>query len=868
MSEFIASSRIPIPRGFASLQSTGAIMAALGWDARVYGSVQSLVRRSAVEYLDKGRALFQQHPSAVRQICQIICDHFPDLPLYEKDWHVKAILRRYLRNAARRTKRARQASQTLPSPSSVSAECALSMLTNSPSPPAAASTNPSSPPPASTDTSSPQPASTGENQHGDSIPASRPCSPEYESASPPPSAFRVTDLLPVDKDSLYPQGNAVYRAMVRGRALWLHTDTSCLLNYVSRRTALTSNARLTPSADAPVFVEDTPCFTKVYITVTLDRVVEDIAAYVLPEMPYDAQLILGVRWLRDHNGCHDWDNVKRQVLEHFGVTSEQRPPDAPPVMLLRDVFDVLCMLLGSHLCEDQLRLPASSVVGVFESSSVLPSEIDYCIQRAGRLPSGNVATDRHELQRPTIALRNGARTASGALSALSSVCDVMFSPARLLVAPGAGWAAARRDPGFSRLGDLMDASSSRAHNCMLKDQSGWNIEPRAFALRTDCLPAGTDEARAQRQDFGRHLHEILPVKPAKSGLYKRVARGQGQGQEAYQAAVNSLYEGIRGAFGDGDGRRRGMLQRACLIRQFGSFVGTQITVALHITCRVYVVALESSVLIRRIRRRYRSDNNRDKDVITCLIAPAILVGLPYSFPVLTHLQSVDSELYQDPDESEGVVIRQEGTWSRRMFGLHILDLASSQGDATAISTIQHAFPLVTLGDAYLWLAYMKDVRARNDVFDALIMDTFRDTSWCALLKYGGEEATLAFPDLVRVLPMAARFNRAVACDNTAQEQNVTGNVYDNDMSGQPRRDTGEPSDEITQSDRLSEPKQPNRSFHAGEGASTDANGSPHHSGGHGQSTPSPVKRDEGESSSFQNVLRVSLEPPILLLLID
>ncbi|EJD43508.1 hypothetical protein AURDEDRAFT_167584 [Auricularia subglabra TFB-10046 SS5] len=33
MSEFIASSRIPIPRGFASLQSTGAIMAALGWDA-------------------------------------------------------------------------------------------------------------------------------------------------------------------------------------------------------------------------------------------------------------------------------------------------------------------------------------------------------------------------------------------------------------------------------------------------------------------------------------------------------------------------------------------------------------------------------------------------------------------------------------------------------------------------------------------------------------------------------------------------------------------------------------------------------------------------------------------------------------------
>ncbi|EJD51583.1 hypothetical protein AURDEDRAFT_159320 [Auricularia subglabra TFB-10046 SS5] len=76
------------PRGGLSrLRSTRAVAGALYWAPNVFQAVQSYTRRTAAQYLDTRLPLRLQPAAAVKEICQLVRERFPELPRYKGDWH-------------------------------------------------------------------------------------------------------------------------------------------------------------------------------------------------------------------------------------------------------------------------------------------------------------------------------------------------------------------------------------------------------------------------------------------------------------------------------------------------------------------------------------------------------------------------------------------------------------------------------------------------------------------------------------------------------------------------------------------------------------------------------------------------------------
>ncbi|EJD32704.1 hypothetical protein AURDEDRAFT_178198 [Auricularia subglabra TFB-10046 SS5] len=101
------------PRRLSKLRLTSrALRVALGWDDALYARVLAFIRRTAFDYLDKGVAYSLQSPVAIWHICKSARKTFPQLPLYDDDWHIKSLLRRHLDNSRKRCRRARRTRRT------------------------------------------------------------------------------------------------------------------------------------------------------------------------------------------------------------------------------------------------------------------------------------------------------------------------------------------------------------------------------------------------------------------------------------------------------------------------------------------------------------------------------------------------------------------------------------------------------------------------------------------------------------------------------------------------------------------------------------------------------------------------------------
>ncbi|KZV79055.1 hypothetical protein EXIGLDRAFT_781354 [Exidia glandulosa HHB12029] len=101
---------------------------------------------------------------------------------------------------------------------------------------------------------------------------------------------------------------------------------------------------------------------------------------------------------------------------------------------------------------------------------------------------------------------------------------------------------------------------------------------------------------------------------------------------------------------------------------------------------------------------------------------------------------------------ERYVLSALGSWSRDEFALRVLALCV-QSDDEALAYVINSFPSISLQNAKLWLAYMKDARERGTAISPYIMDTFRQLDWCGIMRHGAGE-DLA-PELHRLFLQAS-----------------------------------------------------------------------------------------------------------------
>ncbi|EJD32622.1 hypothetical protein AURDEDRAFT_178283 [Auricularia subglabra TFB-10046 SS5] len=99
---------VPIPaRLYLVIKRKDKLLAALGWSDEVFVAIQDAVRDAAASYLNTDLTYDDQRTQCVDMVCSLMRIHWPDLPAYEADWHVKAIIWRYLDNRSKRKRRRR-----------------------------------------------------------------------------------------------------------------------------------------------------------------------------------------------------------------------------------------------------------------------------------------------------------------------------------------------------------------------------------------------------------------------------------------------------------------------------------------------------------------------------------------------------------------------------------------------------------------------------------------------------------------------------------------------------------------------------------------------------------------------------------------
>ncbi|EJD33318.1 hypothetical protein AURDEDRAFT_177609 [Auricularia subglabra TFB-10046 SS5] len=257
-----------LPRGgLKFLRSTRSIGIALSWSDEVYKSVQSFARNAAVKYLDTALPLQLQSSVAVREICKLVREKFPLLPTYKDDWHIKAILQRFLLTTHRRPRHGRK--------------------------------------------SSPQGALRRRQPYravGDGSPTRISGEPISEKKGTPPREDVVHAApAPSAHVGVAPQTNVstirhahwldlpIYQLVSLGQTIWVHFNTSSIRNVVTREAAERMGTRQFESG-LPV----------ISFMVDFDGVVEETEALVAETVPYDVDLILGMDWIREHGGFQSW----------------------------------------------------------------------------------------------------------------------------------------------------------------------------------------------------------------------------------------------------------------------------------------------------------------------------------------------------------------------------------------------------------------------------------------------------------------------------------------------------------------------------------------------------------------------------------
>ncbi|EJD33385.1 hypothetical protein AURDEDRAFT_177531 [Auricularia subglabra TFB-10046 SS5] len=294
------------PAGYKRLLRSHVLRAALGWDENTFESVQEFIRRETRAHMRVVRSsvALNLDAFAVNDLCVKARVAFPALPSYEDDWHVKAILKRYLRNAARRR---REGHGVTPAAGhEAKGPAATFALSHEETGAVAASSS-----------------SRNEAEGVFSAPAisASPTPPGSPTPAPPglSSQLRAEDRIDGGDDPSNWRDVSIYWGKAHGYRIRVHPDTGKERTYISYHAAQRIGATMQcipylgwqENVDDVQFVRfdngsDWTCLAKAYFTIDFDGMKEAIAAFVVDSTLCGVDLVLGSNWIRKHEGSMDW----------------------------------------------------------------------------------------------------------------------------------------------------------------------------------------------------------------------------------------------------------------------------------------------------------------------------------------------------------------------------------------------------------------------------------------------------------------------------------------------------------------------------------------------------------------------------------
>ncbi|EJD33375.1 hypothetical protein AURDEDRAFT_177542 [Auricularia subglabra TFB-10046 SS5] len=254
--------------GYQYLRSSNAIRRAVGWPCDIYEQVLEFLRCAAYECFSDTTIIgcTALSTAMIYDICARTHDAFSQLPSYEDDWPFKALLKRYLRNAAKRRRAASYHRVSLTTTRS-SARAANS---------------------------------------GYSIPSSI-------------LAHKSSIKIGGDDDPSAVRDVPIYWGKAHGYRLRVHPDTGKERTYITYPAAqrIGATLRCVPYIGWHSLVDDVrlmrfddgslwPCHAMAHFTTNLGGMKQDMSAFVVDSTICGVDLILGTRWLRKHRGYHDW----------------------------------------------------------------------------------------------------------------------------------------------------------------------------------------------------------------------------------------------------------------------------------------------------------------------------------------------------------------------------------------------------------------------------------------------------------------------------------------------------------------------------------------------------------------------------------